>query len=89
MEKRMMIGALALGAVLAAGPAWALSDADTGGEWLQAPAAQKIQVANILSRELGGDPYAIRSCLDQMFTPGSPNLTMLIRDAAQQCRDKK
>ncbi len=87
--RKSMIGGLALGLILAAGTAWALTEADTGTEWVQAPTPQKIQVANILSRELGGDPWAIRSCLDQIFTPGSPNLTMSIRDAAQQCRAKQ
>jgi len=66
-----------------------LPEADTGAEWLQAGNQQKMAVANILTRELGGDPYALRTCLDQMFTPGSPNLTMPIRDAAQQCKAKQ
>ncbi len=83
------IGGLALGLFLAAGPAWALTEADTGTDWLQAGNQQKMALANILSREMGGDPYAIRNCLDQMFTPGSPNLTLSIRDAAQQFKAKQ
>jgi hypothetical protein len=78
-------GALIVGLVLVAGPAWALSDADTGGQWVQAPSPQKIQVANILSRELGGDPWKYLQCLDKIFAdPANANLA--IRDAAQQCK---
>ena len=83
-----MIGALALGLVLAAGSAWALVEADTGTEWNQAPTPQKIRLANILSRQLGGDPLAYVKCLDETFTGGA-NGTMTIQDAAQQCRAKQ
>ena len=55
MAKRVL-GALVLGTVLAASLAWALVDADTGALWVQGSSQQKIQVANILSRELGVDP---------------------------------
>ena len=83
------IGALALGLALAAGPAWALSEADTGVEWQQAPTPQRIRLANILSRQLGGDPYAYVKCLDEMFAPGAPNLNITVKDAAQQCQAKQ
>ncbi len=86
---RGILGALALGLALGAAPAWALSEADTGTEWLQAPNPQKNGLANILSRQLGGDPWAYVKCLDEMFTPGSPNLSMTIMDAARQCKAKQ
>jgi hypothetical protein len=66
-----------------------LTDADTGAEWLQATVNQKIAVTNILSRELGGDPRDYQTCLDQIFTPGSPNLRMTIRQAVQLCRPRQ
>jgi len=66
MMKRAFV-ALVLTVVLAAGLAWALSDGDTGAVWVQAPSKQKIQVANILSRELGGDPWKYVQCLDKIF----------------------
>ena len=78
-------GALIVGLVLVAGLAWALSDADSGGQWVQAPSPQKIQVANILSRELGGDPWKYVQCLDKIFADPAKANTM-IRDAAQQCK---
>ena len=56
MAKRGL-DAVTVGLVLLAGLAWALSDADSGALWVQARSPQKIQVANILSRELGGDPW--------------------------------
>ena len=86
--RRSTIGGLALGLILAAGPAWALTEADTGRLWLQAPSPQKIRLANILSRELGGDPQAYLACLDQTFADPA-NESMTIRDAAQQCREKQ
>ncbi len=85
--RKGVIGALALGLALAAGPAWALTDADTGQAWQAAPTRQKLQVANILSRDLGGDPQAYVKCLDEMFAK-SENQSLSIRDAAQQCRGK-
>jgi hypothetical protein len=80
---------LAMGLALGAGPAWALSEADRGAEWLQAPSPQKVRLANILSREIGGNPEALHRCLDEIFTPGSPNLSLSIREAAQQCKAKQ
>jgi hypothetical protein len=84
MAKRGL-GAVTVGLVLLAGLAWALSDADSGALWVQARSPQKIQVANILSRELGGDPWKYVQCLDKIFTdPANTKLT--IRDAAEQCK---
>jgi hypothetical protein len=86
MVKRVL-GLLIVSLVLAAGLAWALSDGDTGVQWLQASSRQKIEVANILSRELGGDPGKYIQCLDKVF--GDPkNAGMTIRDVAQQCKSQ-
>jgi hypothetical protein len=87
MAKRGL-GAVTVGLVLLAGLAWALSDADSGALWVQARSPQKIQVANILSRELGGDPWKYVQCLDKIFTdPANTKLT--IRDAAEQCKTQQ
>ncbi len=86
--RKSMIGGLALGLILAAGTAWALTEADTGAEWVQAPTPQKIRLANLLSRELGGDPLAYVKCLDDTFAGGA-NAAMIIRDAAVQCRARQ
>ena len=80
-----VIGALIVSLVLTAGPAWALVDADIGALWVQASSPQKIQVANILSRELGGDPLKYLQCLDKTFSDPK-NASMSIREAAQQCK---
>jgi hypothetical protein len=80
-------GVLAIGLVLAAGPAWALSDGDTGSTWSQAPVKQKIQVVNILSRDLGIDPGKLQQCLENAFAdPANAGKTIL--DAARQCKAK-
>ena len=84
MAKRAF-GALIVGLVLATGVAWALSDADTGALWVQAPSPQRIQVANILSREMGGDPWKYLVCLDKVFADPA-NIKLTIRDAAQRCK---
>jgi hypothetical protein len=78
--------ALALGIASAAGPAWALVGADTGAEWIQATSQQKVGVANILSREVGGDPWALYQCLDKLFTPNSPEVRLTILEGAKKCR---
>jgi len=82
-----LVGALIAGLVAMAGPAWALSDADGGGEWVQAPFQQKIQVTNILSRELGMDPARLQECLGKTFADPA-NAGKTIRDAAQQCKEQ-
>jgi len=80
-------GVLAIGLVLAAGPAWALSDADAGSVWAQAPAKQKIALVNILSRDLGVDPGKLEQCLENTF--GDPvNAGKTILDAARECKAK-
>ncbi len=82
---RRVFGALIVWSILTAGLAWALTDADTGGQWVQAPSPQKIQVANILSRDLGGDPGKYMQCLDKVFADPK-NASMSIREAARQCK---
>ncbi|MCX5732761.1 MAG: hypothetical protein NTW68_00350 [candidate division NC10 bacterium] len=82
---RGLFGGLIIWLILAAGPAWALSDGDVGSLWIQAPTHQKIQVVNILSRELGLDPGKIQQCLDKTFAdPANEGKT--IRDAARECK---
>ncbi len=84
MAKRVF-SALVVGLVLTAGLAWALSEADIGGVWVQAPFNQRIQTANILSLELKTDPGKLLECLEKMFAdPANGNMT--IRDAAQKCK---
>jgi hypothetical protein len=82
---RRVLGLLILWSVLAAGLAWALVDADIGALWVQSSSPQKIQLANILSRELGGDPMKYMQCLDKTFADPK-NANMSIRDAAKQCK---
>jgi hypothetical protein len=74
--------------IAAAGPAWALSGADIGSVWIQAPFNQRIQVTNILSRDLGVDPARLQQCLDQTFADPT-NAGKTIREAAQQCKEQK
>ena len=74
-----------VGLILVAGLAWALVDADTGALWVEASSRQKIEVANILSRQLGGDPEKYVQCMDKIFA-NPTNAKMTIRDAAQQCK---
>jgi len=82
---RRVIAALIAGLVLIAASAWALSEGDGGGVWIQAPLQQKIQVTNILSRELGVDPAKLQQCLEKTF--GDPaNAGKTIREAARQCK---
>lgn len=84
MAQRVFVAVIA-GLILTAGLAWALSDADTGARWVQGSSQQKIQVANILSRELGGDPWKYVQCLDKTFADPA-KATMTIRDAAKECK---
>jgi len=84
---KQMLGLLIAWSVLAAGLAWALSDADNGGQWMQASTQQKIQVANIVSRELGGEPMKYLQCLDKIFAQPKTG-TMSIREAAKQCKSQ-
>jgi hypothetical protein len=82
------VGVLAIGLALAAGPAWALSDGDVGSAWIQAPAKQKIELTNILSRELGIDAGKLQQCLENAFAePANAGKTIL--DAARQCKAQR
>jgi hypothetical protein len=86
--RRVLVGALTAWLLAVAGLAWALSDGDTGGVWIQAPFNQKIQVTNILSRDLGVDPAKLQQCLDKVFA--DPNNTgKTIREAGQQCKEQE
>jgi len=85
---RCAFGAVIVALILSAGVAWALSEADTGTLWAQAPSNQKIQVANILSRELGGDPWKYVQCLDAIFGDAA-NAKLTIREAAAQCKARQ
>ncbi len=83
---RRVTAALIVGLILTAVPAWALSDGDVGNAWIAAPFQQKIQVANILSRELGVDPAKLQQCLEKMFEDPA-NAGKTIREAARQCKE--
>jgi hypothetical protein len=84
--RRVLFGALTASLLAMAGPAWALSDADVGVVWIPAPFQQKIQVTNILSRELGVDPEKLQQCIDKTFADPA-NTGKTIREAAQQCKE--
>jgi hypothetical protein len=87
--RRRVFGAVIGGLILTTtGVAWALSEADTGTLWVQAPSNQKIQVANVLSRDLGGDPWKYVQCLDTIFGDAA-NAKLTIRDAAEQCKARQ
>jgi len=86
--RRVLFGALTAWLLTTAVPAWALSDGDTGGVWIQAPFNQKIQVTNILSRDLRVDPAKLQQCLDKTFADPN-NTSKTIREAAQQCKEQK
>ena len=88
MRKRAMIGILTLGMALVAGWAWAIVGADTGAQWVAATPQQRLALANILTRQQGGDPQALVACLDQMFAGGA-NANVTIQDAAAACRAKQ
>jgi len=81
-------GALTAWVLAMAVPAWALSDGDTGGVWIQAPVNQRVQVTNILSRDLGIDPAKLQQCLDKVVADPA-NTGTTIRQAAQQCKEQK
>jgi hypothetical protein len=85
--RRVLCGVLTVWLLAVAGPAWALSDGDTGGVWIQASLNQKIQVTNILSRDLGVDPAKLQQCIDKTFADPN-NAGKTIREAAQQCKEQ-
>lgn len=85
---RVLCGTLSMWLLAMAGPAWALSDGDTGGVWIQSALNQRIQVTNILSRDLGVDPAKLQQCIDKTFA--DPNNTgRTIREAAQLCKEQE
>lgn len=86
--RRVLWGVLTAWLLAMAGLAWALSEGDTGGVWIQASFQQKIQLTNVLSRSLGLDPAKLQQCLDKTFA--DPNNTgKTIREAAQQCKEQE
>ena len=86
--RRVMCSVLTVWLLAMAGPAWALSDGDTGGVWIQASFNQRIQVTNILSRDLGVDAAKLQQCIDKTFA--DPNNTgRTIREAAQLCKEQE
>jgi len=82
-----VLGALVVGVALLAGEAWAIVGADTGGLWVQATTKDKIELTNIISFELGGDPQMYQNCLDKMFQD-SANLNKTIIEVAKECKAK-
>ena len=86
--RRFRFGVLTAWVLAMAVPVWALSDGDTGGIWIQAPVNQRVQVTNILSRDLGIDPAKLQQCLDKVFADPA-NTGTTIRQAAQQCTEQK
>ena len=85
---RTLVGVLTAAVVAMAGPAWALSGGEPGSVWIQAPFNQRIQVTNILSRELSVDPAQLQQCLDKIFADPA-NAGKTIRAAAQECKEQK
>jgi hypothetical protein len=83
-----LFGIMIVCLVLRSGLAWALTDADTGTQWVQAPSRQKLEVVNILSREMGGDPGKYMQCLEKTFADPK-NANMSIREAIQHCKDQQ
>ena len=82
-----VLGALVVGVALLAGEAWAIVGADTGGLWVQATTKDKIELTNIISFELGGDPQMYQNCLDKMFQDPA-NLNKTIIEVAKECKAK-
>lgn len=86
--RRTLVGIVAASLVTMAGAAWALSGAEPGSVWIQAPLNQRIQVTNVLSRELGVDPVKLQQCLDKTFADPAHAGTS-IRSAAQACKEQQ
>lgn len=86
--RRALCAVLTVWLLAMAGPALALSDGDTGGVWVQATFNQKIQVTNILSRDLDVDPAKLQQCIDKTFADAN-NTGRTIREAAQQCAEQE
>ncbi len=85
MRGMILVGGLLAGSALGWRTADAIVAADTGGVWVQAPLKNRIELTNILSRDLGGDPTMYLHCVDQTFrNPAAANETILA--AAKACR---
>ena len=84
-----LVGVLTLlvTSVLPTGEAAALAGADTGGMWVQAPWKNKIELTNVISRELGGKPSMYLDCLEKTFR-NSARSDETILQAAKACKAK-
>ena len=68
----------------------ALTPADRGFNWVAAPFAQRIQVTNVLSHEVGVEPREIQACLEKIFnTQDQQILSQTIKDALKLCPELK
>ncbi len=85
--RRSICQILMAGLVLVGGHAWAIVGADIGGVWVQATWKDKLELTNIISRELGGSPDMYLNCLENMFQDPT-NLNKTILQAAKECRTK-
>lgn len=89
MEWRLAIG-LAMLAVSWVRGAEALTAADKGFNWVAAPFAQRIQLTNVLSRDVGAEPREIQACLEKVFnTQDQQILSQTIKDALKLCPELK
>jgi hypothetical protein len=84
---RRALGVLIVGLALWVGEAWAIVGADTGGVWVQATWNAKLQLTNIISRELGGSPDMYLNCLEKMFQDPA-NLNRTIIEVAKECKTR-
>ncbi len=82
-----VLAVLIVGMALAGGNAWAIVGADIGGVWVQATWKDKLELTNIISRELGGSPDMYLNCLEKMFQDPT-NLNKTILEAAKECKAK-
>jgi len=80
-----VLGALIVGLALCGAEAWAIVTADVGGVWVQAQWKDKIQLTNIISRELGGSPEIYLNCLEKTFQDPA-NAGKTIMEAAKECK---
>ena len=81
----ILLSGFLAGIALGVRRAEAIVGADTGVVWVQAPWKNRIELTNILSRELGGVPSMYLRCVDRTFRiPAAAHETILA--AAQACR---
>jgi hypothetical protein len=85
--RRQVLSVLVLGLAVWAGQAWAIVGADVGGVWVQATWQAKLELTNIISRELGGSPDMYLNCLEKTFQ-NPANSNKMIIEAAKECKAK-